>query len=142
MPNPKKVNFFSLQVAQSIGVPVNMISIGEDDSPKPVFEVEHKRLLRLEFDDIEEDIGGAYVVFDFIHATKILRFIAECNGEDIVVHCAAGISRSAAVAKFLEDELGYTVVYTPFTSGSGLSMYNKEVYRVLRLAHMNKILGE
>jgi predicted protein tyrosine phosphatase len=135
----KKVNFFSQRVAEDIRVPVNMVSIGErgDD---PAFRVDHLRLCRLEFDDIEGWVGHEYRNFDYSLAVKFFKFIEECGDEDIVVHCHAGISRSAAIARFLQNEMGYTVVFTPLTNKDLLS-YNREVYDVLRFAHMDRLMA-
>jgi predicted protein tyrosine phosphatase len=45
-------------------------------------------------------------------AKQIVDFILKHSGKDIIVNCAAGISRSGAVAKFCEDQLGYDWVYS------------------------------
>jgi len=40
-------------------------------------------------------------------AKKIVDFLLEHKGKDVIVNCTAGISRSGAVAQFCEDQLGY-----------------------------------
>ncbi|MEG0870609.1 MAG: hypothetical protein RSG77_26740, partial [Hafnia sp.] len=103
----KKVTFLSRLFVTGITEPTNIISIGDPGEDIPIFGCEHKRMLRLEFDDIEEQISPEYRLFSHSDAGKVLRFIAECGDEDILVHCHAGISRSAAVAMFMNERLGY-----------------------------------
>lgn len=40
-------------------------------------------------------------------AAKIIDFILENKGRNFLINCQAGISRSGAICKFLEDNLGY-----------------------------------
>lgn len=40
-------------------------------------------------------------------AKSIVDFILSHKGKNVIVNCAAGISRSGAVARFCHDELGY-----------------------------------
>lgn len=90
-------------------------------------------VLRLEFDDIDihED---PYQMFNEKHAREIIAFVRRCHesgGEctGILVHCTAGISRSAAIVMWISDR--YRL---PFTLG--YSLYNKLVYQILREEHM------
>lgn len=85
------------------------------------------RSLRLSFEDISEESIGVpvgyfpdmlmaplavtydrYALPDGYHAQKIVDFIrrkaASPDIHDIVVHCEAGISRSAAIAQFIADK--------------------------------------
>jgi hypothetical protein len=41
------------------------------------------------------------------HAKQIVDFILANEGKNFIVNCAAGISRSGAVCKFLHDMMGY-----------------------------------
>lgn len=125
----KKVKFISLAFMQQIETPANVISIG-DRGEAYVFACEHKNMMRVEFDDIEGYVGPEYHNFDCTHARKILDFVKHLGDEDILVHCHAGVSRSAAVAKFLCDHLGYTLDVT-HPGGDDLSCHNTEVYRTL-----------
>ena len=45
------------------------------------------------------------------NAAQIVNFILENPGKHIIVNCAAGVSRSGAVAQFCQDCLGYTWPY-------------------------------
>jgi predicted protein tyrosine phosphatase len=61
-------------------------------------------LLRLQFQDYDP-ISRAYpknaVLFSPSHAARISRFARKHRGKNILVHCAAGISRSGAVVEAL-----------------------------------------
>jgi predicted protein tyrosine phosphatase len=61
--------------------------------------------LRLVFDDVEKPFLGA-AHFDKDHAEEILRWLDEVEGkmDKVFVHCLAGRSRSAAVAKFIAEK--------------------------------------
>jgi predicted protein tyrosine phosphatase len=97
-----------------------------------------KYRIDLDFDDV--DVKGSftivtkkgnveipYILFDENMARKVIKFIKELpsNVNSIVVHCYAGISRSAAVAKFLCEEI-YNESFP-----KNYMTYNKLVYRML-----------
>ncbi len=91
-------------------------------------------ILRLVFDDIDHD-DGEYVLCSEFHARAIIEFVERCNDEKvegILVHCRAGISRSAAVAKWISERYGMTfpVEY---------DQYNKHVYTTLTEEYMLKM---
>lgn len=89
-------------------------------------------ILRLEFDDIDKEMTSMeakhYQLFDGEDAGKIFYWLDKWNRhlETIVVHCAAGISRSAAVAKFIAE------MYEVKDFNHQYTLYNKHVYRILR----------
>lgn len=80
-----------------------LISITEPDStPKPEFQNGWKDIVRLEFWDIETIKDGIFYPINDAQARKIADFIRR-HHEDrdevrLVIHCRAGISRSAGVA--------------------------------------------
>ena len=85
-----------------------------------------RRVLRLVFDDVEKPFFGA-THFDTVHAEAILRWLNEVEGkvDKIFVHCHAGRSRSAAVAKFIAEK---------YDLSGGIRVYeehNPLVYRTL-----------
>lgn len=97
-------------------------------------------VLRLQFDDIdvaepEFQPAEPYVIFNEDHAKQVIEFVtaAKESGqvEGIMVHCHAGISRSAAVAKWIAEKYGL-----PFSES--YSLYNRHIYRVLRITQ-NKL---
>jgi len=95
-------------------------------------------VLRLEFDDIDTP-EEPYIFFSDSHANQIIDFVEEVQRghevEGILIHCQAGISRSAAVAKWIAEKygLGFPEKYM---------LYNKHVYRTLREAMCIKQLSE
>jgi predicted protein tyrosine phosphatase len=90
-------------------------------------------ILRLEFHDIDEP-QEPYDLFNEDQARRIIQFVEAHagNSQGILVHCRAGISRSAAVAKWIAEQYGL-----PFNEQ--YSLYNKHVYRVLRQAGHQRI---
>jgi predicted protein tyrosine phosphatase len=96
-----------------------------------------KNLLRLEFHDSDTENFVGCVLFDEAMALKIITLIQSLpeDVKHVMVHCHAGISRSAAVAKFVAE-----TVNAPFSEQYAL--YNKHVYRVLRRTFFEKELGE
>ncbi len=44
-------------------------------------------------------------------ANAIVRFLMDHEGKDIITNCFAGISRSGAVCKFLQDQMGYNWIH-------------------------------
>jgi len=84
-------------------------------------------ILRLEFHDIDL-YTELYVLFNQQQARDIIRFVGNCHDagvNGVVVHCKAGISRSAAVAKWIAEN--YNLAFP-----DGYTLYNKQVYRVLQ----------
>lgn len=62
-------------------------------------------------------------------ALSMFDFIKNNQDKNIYVHCEMGVSRSAAVAKFIQDQYGHV---NP--NLKGYSIYNKRVYRQLQAA--------
>jgi predicted protein tyrosine phosphatase len=69
-------------------------------------------VLRLRFQDYDpiryeqdgvniKNIPDDAILFDRSHAARISRFARKHRGKNIVIHCAAGISRSGAIAEAL-----------------------------------------
>ena len=85
----------------------------------------------IKFDDTETPCGGL-VMFDINQATYLSRIVS--SYEHVVVHCTAGMSRSAAVAKWMSDRLGYELVMHQQGVGT-VAHYNKHVYRTLDAAN-------
>jgi predicted protein tyrosine phosphatase len=107
---------------------IALISI-YDDEGAPQLKATFKNLLGLQFSDIDYFIP-AYphlTIFEEDHAKAIIRFLKELPADvkTIIVHCYAGISRSAAVCKFIADMFhieGFNHYYP---------LYNKHIYKVL-----------
>jgi len=87
--------------------PYAIISITDCDVEKEPNFIQNQFLmgvLRLKFDDIENYEPGL-IRFNSAIAVKILKFVEELKDDiDIlVVHCLAGVSRSAGVAAAIDD---------------------------------------
>ena len=83
-------------------------------------------VLRLYFHDIDKPYQN-YSLFTEDQADQIIDWLKEHEGEmtGVYTHCAAGISRSAAVTKFISD------VYDCFFDERKGALFNRHVYRVL-----------
>jgi len=103
-----------------------IISITGSGHPKARLRKGWTRVLRLVFDDVEAPFFNV-VHFDNLHAEEILAWLEKVENkvEKVYVHCHAGISRSAAVAKFIAER---------YDLSGGVRVYedhNRLVYRVL-----------
>lgn len=100
-----------------------------------------RAVLRVEFHDIDpEKIENAFLRADLLRvyipmqeqqAAEIIRFVdqqvqAGCSG--FLVHCEAGVSRSAAVAKWIVDYYGLVSI------DAITKLHNRHVYRLLQAA--------
>ena len=125
-----KVKFYSRQVAQDLIEPHYIISIGEKGDHWKL-KHPHKSVLRLEFHDISEFLEERYILFSSAQAIEIINWIESIHAnETIIVHCEAGISRSAAVAKFIIDTYNYTLEPDRFCIPD-FSLMNTYVYETL-----------
>lgn len=112
------VSFFSREVI--IATPGNpnkaLISISCPGDPAPL-QSGWGRILRLEFDDIDrrsmvdwykKTTGKTLRLFDENQAQTVIDFIDTLPKtiDVLVVHCDAGVSRSAAIARFSAMKLG------------------------------------
>jgi predicted protein tyrosine phosphatase len=129
----KTVLFCAHEVAEERApwVGWTMISITSPSSNLANLKSGWEKVLRLEFDDIECE-EDPFHLFTPAHARAIIEFAALCNQagvEGIVVHCRAGISLSAAVARWIAD-----VYDLPFPAQ--YQRHNKHVYATLREEHI------
>lgn len=133
------IKFISKKEAEKIVPDDNMaiISItGMGDDRK--LNIDWKYRLDLNFDDVDApgsftivtkkgNIELPYITFNEDMARKVLQFAYDLPDtiDIIIVHCHAGVSRSAAVAKFLAEEI-YNATFP-----SKYMLYNKLVYSTL-----------
>ena len=99
-----RITFCSVDIAEEI-VPNDsmcLISIGNNE-PNNISYEEWKHSIRLRFDDITRVEESTDKIFTTIHAKMIIDFVSNLPKDIkyVYVHCWAGVSRSAAVAKFL-----------------------------------------
>lgn len=86
------------------------------------------RVLPLEFEDLRQ--AGEKWSFNRTHAAAIIAFVKELHGSpkaiDLIVHCKAGVSRSAAVALYVADKTGCAFTRRDMADGA-----NRLVLQVL-----------
>lgn len=93
------------------------------------------RVFKQRFHDIDPSKSRAaivqqYVLFDEQQAEDIIEFLLEVEDEtqEIWTHCEAGVSRSAAVAKYISYAYGCMFP-------ESYSLYNRHVFSTLVKAH-------
>ena len=86
--------------------------------------------LRLDFDDVI-NLEDGFVRFNSEMADKILRFALDNKDRDFIIHCDAGVSRSAAIGSFLGGMLETEVKYV-VTGDAKDSYRNATVYTGLQ----------
>ncbi len=114
-------------------------SIGTDEVP--YFE-NKENVLVLFFDDVEEDIavmvqGNVQFAkaFTFEQAKQVIEFIEKHKDkQSCIVHCSAGISRSGAIAEFVNDFFGGD--YFEFKKANPRLYPNGHVLRTLKGANL------
>lgn len=131
-----------------------VISITDPGSvPASFRDAEFNSALRLQFDDlyeelINEPVGSipdvnfneekllwhGFQLPDLMHAQKIVNFLRVVECQHVVVHCHAGISRSAAVAQFIADQYGAKLIEE---HGDTLMM-NQRMFRLLNKVHCDE----
>lgn len=118
----RSVDFLSRAKAESLPPrqDIAIVSITEPDSSPASLPIHEDRILRLVFHDVDpysvqED---CWRYFDEGLAMRLLAFVRDLHADpapyDLVVHCRAGISRSAAIALFVEAETGCSFSTRPF----------------------------
>lgn len=125
----------------TIDKPSVIISLGDPGESMPDFACDHIDVLRLEFDDVDQDLGPEYRMFDWTMARKLLTFEHRYKDHDIIVHCHAGISRSAAVAIYMADKCGRLLDVSKPCSGK-VEAHNRYVYRQLQLTHVDLCMSK
>lgn len=114
-----------------------VISITEPSTTAAALQDGWHDVLRLKFDDVDVATDEAATVFSPEDAVAVLHFVTKnaSEVEGILVHCFAGISRSAAIAKFIADmyRLRFPASY---------SIYNKQVYRRLNQAQWDSAVEQ
>lgn len=118
----RSVDFISRLRAESLSARKDLavISITEPEADLAVLSCDEDRILRLVFHDVNP--GGEtetrWTLFDRTHAEQVLGFVRRVHADpqefDLVIHCRAGISRSAALALFAAADTGCDFSRKPF----------------------------
>ncbi len=98
----------------SISTPVQKGSNAESEN-SPIL-AGFKNVLRLWFEDIGYNFDSKFNVrFDEVHAHQIKIFAetALLENKDLIIHCAAGISRSPAIAEVLNEYINKFLTENP-----------------------------
>ncbi|MDY0198974.1 MAG: dual specificity protein phosphatase family protein [Tenuifilaceae bacterium] len=122
----KFVDFVSKRVAEDIEPKSDWIIISINE-PLSITNLKEGWLdiLPLTFEDLDIRLND-YLIFNNDDAKQIIDFVEkyENQASTIIVHCHAGISRSAAVAKFIAEKYDLKFNHNYF-------LYNKLVYKIL-----------
>lgn len=116
-------NFPNLIIPENIAI----ISIGEPDTREHLLE-NSSNVLNLDFWDVNDYFKKDYAGMTDEQAIISYNFIKDNINKDFHIHCAAGVSRSQAFGRFLEDCFGYNVV----SVGKTPSYPNVHVLRLLK----------
>lgn len=88
------------------------LSIHSTDEKAPDLSTPGGSSCYLCFDDVEDDSVPGCVPMSDAQATLMANFLEELAASDpstLIVHCSAGISRSAGVAAAIHDALGWPI---------------------------------
>jgi hypothetical protein len=130
----RSVDFISRLKAESLPArnDLAVISITEPEADPAVLACHEDRILRLVFHDIDPgaETATCWTLFYPSHADQVIRFVRQIHADpqefDLVIHCRAGISRSAALALFVAADTGCDFPRKPF---AGLA--NKHILTTL-----------
>lgn len=109
------INIPATQAEDLKSLPENcaLISINEEHEPKYPLGVDDQKsnVLRVVFSDVGSEAiehkGKFYNSISVDSARQVVNFIKRNEGKSFIVHCAAGVSRSAAVCLFIHLIYGH-----------------------------------
>lgn len=107
------------------------ISITSPYSSKANLSPAFDDILRLEFDDVEDTDLSWVQPIDESDAARIVKFTDKYKNpkSNWLIHCAAGISRSTAVAEFLTEYIDYAKIVDVENPPSDPNQYVKYMLR-------------
>lgn len=127
----KEVMFVNQAIAEQTTGKTNwiVISVTQPSEPDVRLNPGWRAVLRLRFHDTDDE-DSVLTVFSLVQACAVVAFVAEhaTQVEGILVHCHAGVSRSAAIAKFIGESYGIDEFVKKH---AGYVRHNKLVYRRL-----------
>lgn len=118
----RSVDFISRVKAESLPArdDLAVISISEPEADPAILSCQEDMILRLAFHDVDPgaETANSWTLFDPSHADRVMRFVRRIHADpqdvDLVIHCRAGISRSAALALFVAADTGCEFPRKPF----------------------------
>lgn len=118
----RSVDFMSRHKAESLPARTDLavISITEPEVDPAVLSCDEHRILRLVFHDVDpgKETDNCWTLFSPSQADQVVHFVRRLHADrqafDLVIHCKAGISRSAALALFVAAETGCDFPRKPF----------------------------
>jgi protein tyrosine phosphatase len=141
------INISAIEAQHIKGLGSNCVLISINDEHGRLNQLKFKEteenVLRLRFTDIcqeIEDRGKTYHPINDEQADQILNFVGKNEGKNIIVHCAAGVSRSSATCLFLHLFYGYELRKNfwnisepnPFVLGKLIIQHNKRKMGIIR----------
>lgn len=116
-----------IETSKQLPKNIAVISICEPVEESTHYFQEADNVLNLDFWDVNgfESYGRKGMTAD--DALKTIKFIENNRYKDFYIHCSAGMSRSQAVGKFLEDVFDCQVITKQ------PKFPNQHVYRLLKL---------
>lgn len=110
----KAININAPQAESITNLPDNTVLISINEEYEPLYPLKLDRnsskILTVRFTDITKIIGRDGIMYHPIDketTLKILEFIERNKDGNFIIHCAAGISRSSAVAKYISETYGH-----------------------------------
>lgn len=118
----RSVDFTSRRKAESLPARTDLavISITEPEVDPAVLSCNEHRILRLAFHDVDpgKETESCWTLFNPSQADQVVHFVRRLHADlqtfDLVIHCKAGISRSAALALFVAADTGCDFPRKPF----------------------------
>lgn len=139
----QRVDWINKAYAESIVPDEDEALISIREPAEMVDLADWKHLLEVEFHDIDDISSSSnpdavqreYVLFDRGMAIDILQFVDSLppNVTRLTVHCHAGISRSAAVAKAVSE-----LYEVSCAAAVHYTLHNKKVYSTIRKAFFDE----
>jgi len=104
---------------------------------EPWFKEDKSNVLRLFFDDVEESFlhkGKMIVPMSIEQGIQVIKFFEDNKDkESLIVHCAAGVSRSGAVGTFAAEY--FNIDMDSFRATNRFISPNAKVMTILRNLH-------
>jgi predicted protein tyrosine phosphatase len=114
-----------------------VISVTQPSEPHASLKPGWRAILRLKFHDTDDE-ASILAVFSIEQARALVAFVEEhaLGAVGVLVHCHAGVSRSAAIARFIGERYAVESFAKRYAS---YTRHNKLVYRRLRAVSQNAV---